>query len=240
MKKILVLQHVPFEILGTLNPLFKQAGFRIRYLNFGRDPNQKTDVTKYDGLVILGGPASVNDRDRIPHLNTEIEMIKQAIDSDIPILGICLGAQLIAAALGAEITRNPQPEIGWYDINRTSLGDIDPLLSNFEKTDKIFQWHNDTFEIPDNCEHLASTDTCKNQAFRYKDNVWGFQFHLEADEDMIKRWLSVPVHIEELQRWKELFNPSKILDQTNYYIQNMKRLSEKTFSVFIDKVQQNA
>ncbi len=103
MKKLLVLQHVAHELLGTLNPLLKRAGFRIRYVNFARHPDAQPGLDGYDGLIVLGGPMSVNDSNRLPHLVTELKLIEEAMRREVPILGICLGAQLIAKTLGAAV-----------------------------------------------------------------------------------------------------------------------------------------
>ena len=107
MRRLLVCQHVAHEILGTLDPLLRNSGFRIRYVNFGREPDAKPSIEKYDGLIVLGGPMSAYDTDVHPHLEIEIDTIREAVDAGIPVLGICLGAQLIARALGARVTRNP-------------------------------------------------------------------------------------------------------------------------------------
>ena len=117
MKKLLVVQHVAHEILGTLNPLLKRAGFRIRYVNFARYPEAEPSLDGYDGLIILGGPMSVYDADRFVHLTTELKLIEHAMERELPILGICLGAQLIAKALGASVYPNEEKEIGWYDVS---------------------------------------------------------------------------------------------------------------------------
>ena len=106
-------------------------------------------------------------------------------------LGICLGAQLIAKTLGAAVYPNQEKEIGWYDVSPTDHAQNDPLLGPFSATEKIFQWHGETFDIPQSTRHLAFSSLCANQAFRYGDNVYGFQFHLEVDEPMIHRWLRV-------------------------------------------------
>ena len=107
MKKLLVLQHVAHELLGTLNPLLKAAGFRLRYVNFARHPEAEPSLDGYHGLVVLGGPMSVNDTDHLPHLITEMKLIEAAMRRNLPVLGICLGAQLIAKTLGAAVYSKP-------------------------------------------------------------------------------------------------------------------------------------
>ena len=181
MRRLLVFQHVAHEILGTLDPLLRDAGFRIRYMNFGRQPDAIPSLESYHGLVVLGGPMNCDQVDRYPHLGREVEAIEQAIDDGKPVLGICLGSQLIARALGARVRKNPVKEIGWYDLEPTEAGRSDPLLGRLGARQKIFQWHGDTFDIPDHAVRLASSPDCPNQAFRYGENVYGLQFHLEVD-----------------------------------------------------------
>ena len=132
MKKLLVFQHVPHEILGTLNPLLKRAGFRIRYVNFARHPDAEPSLNGYDGLVVLGGPMSVNDTGRLAHLTIEMKLIEEAMKKNLPVLGICLGAQLIAKTLGADVYANKEKEIGWYDVSPTDHAENDPLLMTFQ------------------------------------------------------------------------------------------------------------
>src|SRR3954467_10042303 len=126
MRKIMVLQHVPHEILGTLNPLLKAKGFRIRYINFGRHPDLQPTLERYSGLIVLGGPMSVNDRHHHGHLKTEMILIEEALKKEIPVLGICLGAQLVAHVLGAPVQRAREKELGWYKISLTKEGHKDP------------------------------------------------------------------------------------------------------------------
>ena len=172
---------------------------RIRYLNFSREPDARADPAEYDGMVVLGGPMSAYDNDRYPHLDTEIQMLETALDRAMPILGICLGRQLLARALGARVRRNHTTEIGWCDIRPTEQGASDPLIRHFGPRERIFQWHGDTFDIPRGAVHLASSPDCVNQAFRFGDRAFGLQFHLEADEALIERWLTVPQHRHELE-----------------------------------------
>jgi GMP synthase (glutamine-hydrolysing) len=234
MKKLLVLQHVAHELLGTLNPLLKRAGFRIRYVNFARHPEAQPSLQGYDGMVVLGGPMSVSDADRLPHLTAEMRLIEQAMKQNLPVLGICLGAQLIAKTLGAEVYPNQEKEIGWYDVSPTGAAESDPLLTEFQEREKIFQWHGDTFDIPKTSSHLAFSNLCSNQAFRYDANVYGFQFHLEVDEPMIHRWLRVPENRKEIAALGGTNTPERIHQETPEHMARLNQLSERIFGEFIN------
>ena len=240
MKRLLIFQHVPSEILGTLNSLLKDRGFRIRYVNFGRHPDARPVVDRYHGLIVLGGPMHVHDIDDVehyPHLVTEVELIQQAIAKDIPVLGVCLGAQLIAKALGASVQPNQVKEIGWYKIFPTPAGTEDPLVQHFGTAEKIFQWYSDTFTLPEGAVHLASSPTCPHQAFRYGTNVYGFQFHLEVDEALIERWLSIPVYQQELSSLQGRITAESIRRETAAYIQQSRQLGDRVFHHFLDLFQ---
>ena len=133
MRKILVFQHVASEPLGHLDPLLRESGFRIRYVNFGREPHAEPDVRRYDGLVVLGGPMNVDQVAQHPHLRTEMTVIREAITAGEPMLGICLGAQLLAAAMGGDVRPNHVPEIGWYRLHTLRPAHDDRLLRHFER-----------------------------------------------------------------------------------------------------------
>ncbi|MEL7450071.1 MAG: gamma-glutamyl-gamma-aminobutyrate hydrolase family protein, partial [Pseudomonadota bacterium] len=221
-------------LLGTLNPLLKTAGFRMRYVNFGRHPDAEPRLDGYDCLIVLGGPMNVGQVDEYPHLATEMRLIAEALDRGMPVLGICLGAQLMAAALGANVQANPAPEIGWYDVTPTEHGESDPLLAQFRNPEPIFQWHGDTFDIPPGAVHLAASDTCPNQAFRVGERSYGLQFHLEVDAPLVERWLTVPLHVEELRRHR--FDAERIREATRANIDASMDLSTRTFGAFIELV----
>ncbi|MBI4524031.1 MAG: gamma-glutamyl-gamma-aminobutyrate hydrolase family protein [Deltaproteobacteria bacterium] len=233
MKKLLVCQHVPHEILGTLNPLLKRAGFRIRYVNFGRHPDAQPELEEYNGLVVLGGPMSVNDTNQFPHLITEMKLIEEAMKRSLPVLGICLGAQLIAKTLGVNVYPNQEKEIGWYEVTPTEEAERDPLMVEFRRREKVFQWHGDTFDIPKSAAHLAFSTLCANQAFRYNTTVYGFQFHLEVDEPMIRRWLRVAENREEIAGLRGKIDADRIQLETPEHIERLQQLSHRVFGEFI-------
>jgi GMP synthase (glutamine-hydrolysing) len=233
MKRLLVFQHVAHELLGTLHPLLTRAGFGLSYVNFGRHPDAQPSLDGYHGLIVLGGPMSVNDADRLPHLTTEMKLIEDALRKDLPVLGICLGAQLIAKTLGASVYPNPEKEIGWYDVSPTDEAARDPLLGMFRKSEKIFHWHGETFDIPKSTLHLAFSALCANQAFRYGTNVYGLQFHLEVDEPIIDRWLRVAENKKEIGVLGGMIDPERIYQETPVHIERLRQLGDYVFTQFI-------
>ncbi|MGH7897683.1 MAG: glutamine amidotransferase-related protein [Candidatus Binatia bacterium] len=233
MPKLLVLQHVPYEILGTLDPKLRGSGFRIRYVNFGRDPHARPSLDGYRGLVILGGPMNVDQVAQHPHLATEIELIRDAVDRGVPILGICLGAQLIAKALGAEVRAGERKEIGWHDVSLTDEGKKDPLIGHLGERQRVFQWHGDVLDLPSGAVHLASSERCTHQAFRVGTNVYGLQFHLEADESLIERWLGVPELRHDIESATEPIDPRDIRRETHERIRHLAPIADRVFDGFI-------
>ena len=234
MRKIMVLQHVGHEPLGTLDPTLKSAGFRIRYINFARQPDIQPDIEGYNGLIVLGGPMGVYEAEVFPHLKVEMQVIERALNMDIPILGICLGAQLLAHVLGGQVSKGPQMELGWHDLHLTEHGKSDSLFQHYSPSEKIFQLHQDTFTPPKDSHHLAKSDLFEGQAFRFGKKVYGFQFHLEVDEPMIQRWLKVPSNRKMIQDSQGLYSEDQIRTETKNFIDRSLKLSHKTFAKFVE------
>lgn len=177
-----VLQHVPFEGLGAIDPWLVQRGARLSWTRLheaGRFP----DLADFDLLIALGGPMSVNDEDRLPWLAAEKRFVAQAIAAGRAVLGICLGAQLIASAAGAKVYPNREREIGWHPVVRAPATGESPWRDALPARLEAFHWHGETFDLPAGASHLARSEACEHQAFALGDRVLGLQFHLETTAD---------------------------------------------------------
>ena len=180
--RIHYLSHVPFEQLGAMEAWFQERDFTItRSLLFQEDPLPQPD--DFDVLVVMGGPMGADDDDQYPWMAPEKTLIHDSIAAGKKVLGICLGAQLIARVLGASVSANPEKEIGWFPVRPTTAGQQDSIGKLFSDGKPVLHWHGDTFAIPDGAVHLLESEGCPNQAFRYGDNVLGLQFHLELQAD---------------------------------------------------------
>lgn len=169
-------QHVPFEGLGSILPWLIQQGHSV-HSHALFDNAALPDLAEVDALIVMGGPMSVNDSAELPWLAAEQQFIGQMLAAGKPVLGICLGAQLIANALGASVYANPEKEIGWWPLqNKAETTAVFQFPANFV----AFHWHGETFDLPKNTTLLASSAACQNQAFQLGDNVIGLQFHLET------------------------------------------------------------
>jgi GMP synthase (glutamine-hydrolysing) len=234
MRKVLVFQHVAHKILGTLNPTLKERGLNIRYVNFERTPDERPSLDRYNGLIVMGGHMGVYEADKYQHIKVELQLIEEALKKGIPILGICLGSQLIAKVLGSHVRKHAVKEIGWYDVNFHESAQNDFLLGTFNSQEKLFQMHGDTFDIPSGAVHLASTSTCPSQAFRYGDKVYGLQFHLEVDEGMIQRWLTSEKNYHFINDPQQSFSIEQIKNETQLYLDRSMELSVRTFAKFVE------
>lgn len=174
--RIHALQHVLFEDLGSMAQDFELAGYSVATTHWYRG-DASPPLESFDALIVMGGPMGVYDEAEFPWLITEKNLIKTAMAAGKIVIGICLGAQLIAATCGAQVRRNTYKEIGWFPLTLEAPEDpVARALAGLE----VFHWHGDTFELPAEAICLASSAACKHQAFRLGDKVFGFQFHLET------------------------------------------------------------
>lgn len=234
--RLLVFQHVAAEPLGTLDPLIRARGHRVRFVNFEREPDAQPNVDRYRGLIVLGGPMNVEDHPHRAHLVTEMRAIERALHQGKPVLGICLGAQLLAHVLGAPVRRADTSEIGWYDLHATDDGHQDPVMHAFAPKSRVFQWHGFTFGLPHGAVQLARTDSCEQQAFRYGENAYGVQFHPEVDGALIQRWLGRADYAEELCALAGPQSATNIAAATPGSAAALVERSERAFNAFLDLI----
>lgn len=182
--RVQLFQHVAFEGPGSLAAWVRERGHVLSRTEFFSG-DVLPDIKDFDWLVVMGGPMGVSDEASYPWLAAEKRLISEAIRQEKTVLGICLGAQLIASVLGASVYPNVQKEIGWYPLFLTPEGGKEPACTCLGGAPTVFHWHGDTFDLPAGAVHLAYTDACRNQAFRYGKRVWGLQFHLEMEAESL-------------------------------------------------------
>jgi GMP synthase-like glutamine amidotransferase len=184
--RVLAFRHVPFEGLGLIESVLEARGIPFDYCDLYRPGAVLPDTNRYAGLIFMGGPMSVNDE--LPFLLGEMRLMERAAAVGKPMLGICLGSQMIARALGGRVYRNAEKEIGWFDIHLTEDGRRDPMLGGLAPAENVFHWHGDTFDMPRDAVLLAYSDRTERQAFRIGPAIYGLQFHLEVTPEMIVDW----------------------------------------------------
>jgi GMP synthase (glutamine-hydrolysing) len=186
MKQALAVRHVHFEHLGALEPLLAAAGYVVRYLD--APTASWADVQPPELLVLLGGPISVNESTAYPFLGPELALVKQQLLEGRATLGLCLGAQLMALALGARVHPMARKEIGWSPLSATEQGSRHPLRHLLYESLPVLHFHGETFDLPEGAERLASTALCENQAFAFGPRALGLQFHPEVTADQLESW----------------------------------------------------
>lgn len=204
------LQHVPFEGPANIARWASEQGHSLIGCQV-YEGQPFPDLADVDGLVIMGGPMNVDEGDLYPWLNAEKDFIASIITAQKPILGICLGAQLLARVLGAKVYPGPEKEIGWFPIQRTPVARELPVCQAWPNTFSVFHWHGDTFDLPTGAILLANSAVCQHQAFFWGDRVLGLQFHLESTPDTIKTLIhhcqNELVPAPYIQRPREMLEP---------------------------------
>jgi len=224
---VLIIKNIPVEGPGTIEDYLKDKEIPYRIVEFSKG-ERITDMADYSHLIVMGGPMAVYEMDKYPYLQTEAELIRNFIKSGKAVLGICLGAQMLAHALGARVFPGGAKEIGWYKVEITPEGTQDPAFSTLSVNNapyaEVFQWHGDTFDLPEDAVRIASSDVYPNQAFRYGSRVYALQFHIEVTPGIIKEWFEN----------EEDFDIKNMLNQTNgifpEYYKRALNFYEKFFS----------
>jgi len=229
---ILFIKHIDIEGPETIGEFFQRNGFASTVIDLSRGDCLPRDLNSLDAVVCLGGPMNVDEEEKYPFLKPENEFIKEIIHQEIPYLGICLGSQLLAKASGARVTKAPVEEIGWYKVQLTPQGKADPLFQGLPERFEVFQWHGDTFEIPEGGVHLAESPICTNQAFRYGSNIYGLQFHIEVTPEMILEWLNVRENQKEIASLDKI-NPENIKTEIPKFIGRLTSLAVDIFQEFL-------
>jgi GMP synthase-like glutamine amidotransferase len=185
----LIVQHLePEQPAHVLDALVEQ-GLEVRVVRVDRGEALPADARQLSALVVLGGPMSARSDDGFPSRRDELALLADALDRGVPVLGICLGAQLLAAAAGAAVLAGTGPEIGWAPVQLTAHAAHDPLFGGVDGPVGVLHWHGETFRLPEGAELLASTERYEHQAFRVGERAWGLQFHLEVDADAVERFV---------------------------------------------------
>ncbi|OPX98669.1 MAG: GMP synthase (glutamine-hydrolyzing) [Syntrophorhabdus sp. PtaB.Bin006] len=228
--KVLVVKHVSNEGPGLIRTFFESQGWPVELVDMSSGGRLPDSLEGIGAVIMLGGPMNVYEEDTYPFLQGEDRFIGDLIRQEIPFMGICLGAQLLAKACKAKVFRANSEEIGWHEVNLTKEGARDLLFHGLPQCLKVFQWHEDTFEVPEGAVLLAHASSCTNQAFRVGRNAYGLQFHIEVTPDMVSAWMAGQrgkVNVKKINleaaEIRDLFE-----NRTNTILTNFRRLVESS------------
>lgn len=223
MKMILVIKQVNLEDLGLFSFFLREKNIKLNVVSM-ENKQALPLLGKCKGIIVLGGPMNVYQERKYPFLKEEENYLAKALQRQIPILGICLGAQLLAKISGAKVKKAKKEEIGWDEVDLHNNAKSDPLFAGLEGEVVVFQWHQDTFDLPKKSVLLATSKACKNQAFRIGKNSWGLQFHPEMNKRQLISWIN---------NYESNLDKSKIVDQYFCYQDKYLDQSRKICDNFI-------
>ena len=234
MKPVLCVRNDRYDTLGITQQALAEEAVTVQVVDAFEPGAQLPSIEAISGLIVFGGEMNVDEVDRYPYLLTQRRLMVRAIDSGVPVLGICLGAQMLARALGSSVYRAPVSELGFVPVRLTEAGQKDPLLSAFETGDRVFEWHMDTFDPPEGSTLLATGEQVNAQAFRAGDSAWGVQFHLEINTEGIEAWLKVSEPGFE-RAWNR--TADSVRDELRKHLPGQQQRSRRLFKAFADRVQ---
>jgi len=229
MKPVLCIRNDRADNLGITAGALAANGREMVRLDAFDSQASWPSLDEVAALIVFGGEMNVDEVDEHPYLMRERELMLHAVASGYPVLGICLGAQLLARALGAMVYRAPVRELGFTPVRLTAAGEADPVLGAFDGSPCVFQWHEDTFELPIGADLLATGASIANQAFSYESRAWGVQFHCEVDRDGIEAWLSASD--ASLKRvWGK--TAAEVREEVSRHLDEQQRRSRELFAAF--------
>jgi len=228
MPRVTCFQHIDCEGPGSLLEVLKSKDVQLDILKpFKGD---KVPSQLGDGLVVLGGPMGVYEERAFPWMTEELNAIRKCLALGLPVLGICLGSQMLAHAAGAQVYRGALPEVGWYPVELTPQGQLDPLLLGLPDSFEAFHWHGDTFNLPPGATRLAGSEYYPQQVFKVGRNAYGFQCHLEVTEAMVRDWAAL--YAKELTTQGGPVRPERVLEDLGPKARALQALSEQVFIRF--------
>jgi GMP synthase (glutamine-hydrolysing) len=226
-RQVLVLQHEQVEGLGSVATALARAGIGTRCVRAHAGDAIPRDAGNAPALIVMGGPMGVYDAPRYPQLRQEMRLIESVLSAGLPVLGICLGSQLVAHVLGAEVRASGRKEIGWHQVTLTAEGETDPLFEGLGRTLTVFQWHGDVFSLPPGAVHIATSSFTPVQAYRH-GKAYGLLFHIEATSEIIHGM--VAAWPEELA--EENLNGGRIISESERFLPQMLPVAERVFGAF--------
>ncbi|MEA5535837.1 glutamine amidotransferase [Crocosphaera sp. XPORK-15E] len=234
MKQALVIRHLMFEDLGSLAPVLRAKGYEITYLEAGSNDLSHINPLEPELVIILGGPIGAYDDQDYPFIQDELHLLEQRLKVDAPTLGICLGAQLMARALGAKVYPGNEKEIGWFPIQLTAAGAASSLRYLAQPGETVLHWHGDTFDLPQGATHLASSEKYPNQAFAWGNCGLALQFHPEVTKNGLERWFIG--HACEINHAPGV-TVAELRQETEKYSQSLEVQGEKCWQGWLEQIE---
>jgi GMP synthase-like glutamine amidotransferase len=231
---LLVLQHIACEPPGAYEDELLARGGRLERVEVDAG-EPLPDWREYDGLVVMGGPMGAYEEDRHAWLGPEKQLIGDAARARLPVWGVCLGAQLLAASLGAQVGPGPEPEVGVLPVQRTAAGAEDPVFALAPEQFPALQWHGDTFTLPGGAQLLASSPAYEQQAFVWQ-RAYGLQFHIEVGTRLAREWGEVPAYAASLEAIQGPGALPQLIEQIQAREQAMTGLARRLFAAWLDHV----
>jgi GMP synthase (glutamine-hydrolysing) len=232
MKPILFVRNDSFETFGVAPSAFEEAGAEVRVFE-AIDGAPRPRVDEVSGVVVFGSSSNIEHADHRPFIKEVAELTRESVDAGVPVLGVCFGAQLLAWALDAEVGKAPEREVGFQPMRLLPAAGDDRLVSHYADGDHLFEWHMDTFALPDGAELLMTGDRVTNQAYRLGETAWGLQFHFEVDAAELEHWLDAYAEIGDLQEeWGK--SPDEVRAEARLYLAEHERKGKEVFGRFVE------